>query len=529
MSPPREQRLKGERAYVDGRSANVDDYLAFYQGGDYGDFEAEFDFRWDAGQSGSGFIFRAQDTHHYYLAHIPVNGEVIRAEHFWACIYVVDGTGWAKVLRMEMLHGVPTEFPLWHTARLQVAGNEIRLWVDGRPLTPVHDDTYAGPGRVGLEAYGSREEMSTFRNVRLRGDRTEGTAWDPSVQPMQQWFLPLPVFETPWDPENSRSQQQRESGIVRTSQGHLLMNVGWMDDNRKQMLAYSKDDGRSWAPMDATGWPESYSGGSIHVRPDGRLLSVFVQGSDLMSIESLDGGETWSTALKARTSQFESPQAVPDMTLAGPGNFVQLKDGTLLGFQIGGVPGRDHESGHDLWEWGTHAYAGYSIRSTDGGKIWSAPVPLNGPPAVGQKYDLVECKSTTQTRNGKVLCLVRPVYSPWMWEVWSDNNGESWGPATSGPFPCYGATAFTTSLGVILVSGRMPGLGLYASHDDGMTWQAYQIDSGGLWAMGHMCEVAPGLVLYLYMDSYESLMRAQYLRVTESGVEPALEMLPDGR
>ena len=43
--------------------------------------------------------------------------------------------------------------------------------------------------------------------------------------------------------------------------------------------------------MDATGWPESYSGGSIHVRPDGRLLSVFVQGSDLMSIESLDGGE----------------------------------------------------------------------------------------------------------------------------------------------------------------------------------------------------------------------------------------------
>ena len=62
VSPPREQRLKGERAYVDGRSANVDDYLAFYQGGDYGDFEAEFDFRWDAGRSGSGFIFRAQDT-----------------------------------------------------------------------------------------------------------------------------------------------------------------------------------------------------------------------------------------------------------------------------------------------------------------------------------------------------------------------------------------------------------------------------------------------------------------------------------
>ena len=125
-----------------------------------------------------------------------------------------------------------------------------------------------------------------------------------------------------------------------------------------------------------------------------------------------------------------------------------------------------------------------------------------------------------------MLALVRPIYSPWMWEIWSTNGGETWGPATSGPFPCYAATAITTTSGVILVSGRMPSLGLYASHDDGMTWQAYRIDTAGLWAMGHMVEVEPDVVLYAYMDTYESFMRAQYLRVTDDRIEPALDMLP---
>ena len=49
----------------------------------------------------------------------------------------------------------------------------------------------------------------------------------------------------------------------------------------------------------------------------------------------------------------------------------------------------------------------------------------------------------------------------------------------------------------------------------------------GLWAMGKMYEIEPNLVLYIYMDHYESCMRAQYLRVTADGVETAMDMLPD--
>ena len=49
--------------------------------------------------------------------------------------------------------------------------------------------------------------------------------------------------------------------------------------------------------------------------------------------------------------------------------------------------------------------------------------------------------------------------------------------------------------------------------------QGTMIDSG-LWCMGSMIEIEPDLVLYAYMDSFESLMRMQFIRVTAMGFEP---------
>ena len=59
-----------------------------------------------------------------------------------------------------------------------------------------------------------------------------------------------------------------------------------------------------------------------------------------------------------------------------------------------------------------------------------------------------------------------------------------------------------------------------------MTWQAYSIDTGGVTAMGKMYEVQPNVVLYAYGDSYESEIRAQFIRITPDGAEPARDMLP---
>ncbi len=130
--------------------------------------------------------------------------------------------------------------------------------------------------------------------------------------------------------------------------------------------------------------------------------------------------------------------------------------------------------------------------------------------------------SAAQLSCGRVMGFIRPVYSPWMWETWSDDGGRSWGACVRGPFPGYAApNMLRTASGTLLIAHRMPMLTVHCSLDEGRTWdQGTTIDSG-LWAMGSMIEIEPDLVLYLYWDSYESLMRAQRLKVGAEGLEPA--------
>jgi len=517
ISPPPAPWNTGASAYEGQRTTNEDVLMAFHTGGAYGDFEAEFRFRWDrVGSCGAALVFRAQDARHYYMVHFPCIAQCVRAENFWALISKVDDSGWVEVLKMERVPGVAAhKRGVWHQVRLVVKGNEFRLWVDGRPVSPVYDDTYTEPGLVGLGAWATGGVSSAFQDLRIRGKSVRPKPWDAALQPVQNWFLPYPITEG----------QQSCTGITRAPNGDLLMAIS------PGGLVRSTDSGRTWSPVEAEGWP----GGWVHTMHDGRLITVCNIGSgDIGIAESKDNGKTWPQPEKVERAAFVPPENEPEMKLYDPWtqSIVELSDGTLLAFQIGVPPGFGRDRGHSLGDWGTFVYAAYSIRSTDGGRTWSAPVPLNepawgGPPLIINKYDLCECISTVQTKEGKVLCLARPVYSPWMWEVRSDDNGETWGAAVPGSFPCYAATALATSSGVLLVSGRMPGLGLYVSHDSGMTWKAYRVDTGGLWAMGKMYEIAPNLVLYVYMDTYSSDLRAQFIRITEDGAEPVRELLPN--
>ena len=69
----------------------------------------------------------------------------------------------------------------------------------------------------------------------------------------------------------------------------------------------------------------------------------------------------------------------------------------------------------------------------------------------------------------------------------------------------------------------MPGCTVHLSWDDGVTWdQGTMIDSA-IWVMGGMVELEPDVALYVYHDSFESLMRSQRIRVTSDGIEPIRE------
>lgn len=508
IKPPPYPWNTGAAAYT-GQESNNDEILqAYYTGSAYGDFEAEFRFRWDGGHCGSGMIFRARDARHYYIAHFPCIAQCNRAEHFWALISKVGDSGWTEVLEMEMLHGVASELHMWHDVRLVAKGNSFQVHVDGRPTTIARDNAYRKPGAVGLEAWGNGAPSVTYQNLRIRGESHDLPKWDDQLKPTKNWFLPVP----------QNANMMSSPGITRAPGGELLMpvNGGYIMDRMVTQLMASSDNARTWSALETKNFP----GGWVHTLGNGQLITLYRNEQQVMRAVSKDNGRKWSGHRKVKCAEFVPPDNEPKLKVHGPSGFMELDDGTLLGFLCGTPPGMGHEGNFAIWEWGRYPVAAYSTRSTDGGLSWSRPERLNGPPAKGQKWDLCECSSNVQTKDGKLLSLVRPIYSPWMWEIWSTDRGKSWGPATSGPFPCYAATAFCTSRGVILVSGRMPGLGLYASHDNGMTWKTYRIDTGGLWAMGCMYEVEKDLVFYPYMDTYESDMRAQFIRITEDGVYP---------
>ncbi len=487
------------------------DLLAIAADKTYTDLEAEFDFRWNVGHCGAGMIVRAQDAGHYYLVHFPCCAQCNRAEHFWAAVSKVGDDGWVEVLDMQMVHGVASELDIWHTARVVVVGDEIHLWVDGRPLPVVKDDTYKS-GSIGLESWTYSGPGSSFRNVRVRGVEAGGGAWRASVEPPQNWFNPYPQGD----------KQQSVSSITRAPNGELLMVLNPVG------LLRSADNGRTWSEVESPTW----SGAWVRTLRDGRLIGLgrSEDGQELFVSESPDNGRSWGEPVKAQMGPFTPPENAPQMKLGGYQDPIELDDGTLVAWQVSRIPGHGHESGFDIWEWGMYGgCSAWSVRSTDGGLTWSSPTPLNGEPAIGQKYDLVECSSNTQTKEGKVLSLVRPVHSPWIWEVWSDDRAQTWSPATSGPFPSYNCAMLphATASGALLIGGRMPALGLYVSHDSGMSWKLYRIDTV-IWAGGAMIEVEPDVVLWVYMGEYDPLpdARAQFLRVTAEGLEPARDMLP---
>ena len=500
----------------------VDDYLHFFRGQAYADFEAEFEFRWQTNHCGTGFILGAQNASDFHLVHFPCCGQHFRAKHFWAAVSKMEKTGWLKILKMDMIQGVVSELGgksnfvgPWHQARVVVKGNQINVWIDRRPFGPVVVDGLK-PGCLGLESWPTNG--SGFRNLRVRGAPAAAPAWDDAIAPAQNWFVPWPVGD-----EQQWITNLVDGGIARSGDGSLLMNI-------HGTLLRSTDKGRTWQRPQSDGWePGSYLVGTN----DGKVLAFKTtggktEGSEYLPVQirrsvSKDHGQTWSDYELANQGEWKPDRPMEMFPMHG---IIELMDGTLVGF---------HQANHQSWqfqgeggvlEWGGLHCTGWSSRSTDQGKTWSSPIPLDGPPGAGANFDMCEFISNIQTRDGDLLCLGRPIYSPWMWEVWSKDNAATWSPSTRGPFCAY-ATASpprATASGALVVAGRMPGLAAYVSHDDGITWKGYRIGTD-IWAMGSMIEVEPDLILYVYMDSSYKHARAQYLRVTADGLEPAPDML----
>lgn len=204
---------------------------------------------------------------------------------------------------------------------------------------------------------------------------------------------------------------------------------------------------------------------------------------------------------------------------------LETADGTLLRFQLGRAQA-EGEPFTDVRTWGSIHCKACVIRSTDGGTSWSAPIELDRPSWCNAKRGSIPgsldfTEPTGVAIGNKITVLIRPVYSPMMWQCWSSDSGATWDAASRATFPGYAQSMIRTRSGAILCAHRYPQYSVNISYDDGLSWDDGTIIDYPAWAMGCMIEVEPDIVLSTYMNAQRTMpLLAQLFRVTPKGIRP---------
>ena len=481
----------------------------------------EFEIRLNP-HSDTGVVFRARDASHFYLLHFPNCGQQSRAQHFWVALSRMDDSGYLRRMRMSLVNGVPsTRKDIWLHVRAHVEGPRVTVKVGDYGHVAFEDATYRGPGHVGVYAW----RDAALRGLRVATPRQLDPIWEQGPVQRVNWTIPAPMEERVW---------QQPIDVRRFHDGEMVMQANLQkvitagsDAVAFPYLMRSSDRGRSWSPpkeIDFMGDGNSWSPPRLHLTPNERLLLVTPGRDHKKVFESTDRGNTWSDA--GTTNLHIGPprdQPVQDLSPAG---FLNLRDGSILAIMLSSALIEASQTNHTVWTWGSVHCQAFAARSEDDGRTWSEPVNVDASfldadgNVVTGNMDLTE-GSAFETADGRVVMLIRPVYSPWMWQTWSDDGGRSWSPCVRGPFPGYAAPNMVRTVsGAVLIAHRMPGLCVHCSRDDGRTWDEGTTIDSSVWAMGSMVEVEPDVVLYIYWDSDYSLMRSQRIRVTPSEIEP---------
>lgn len=490
-------------------------HYAFYRKQAFGDCTIQLEFL-QRPHSDIGIVLRASDESNFQLLHFPCCGQACRAQHFWAALSVMDRDGYLRARKRQLVQRVPSTAGKWIKASVEVKGDSLRARICDYGS---FEATLAGnaAGHIGLFQFGPAK----VRNVRIDGGQTATAAqvWKSDApRPRKNWAHPIPADAGAW---------QQPVDVKRLPDGQLLMLFNHKHDQdqgetaqARPMLSRSRDGGRTWstpAPFGNAGEVSAWFAPRIHVTPRGRLIALLPDKPGGAICESHDAGATWSSE-PVKTNLPLDRLSLP------PSGMMNLADGSIIVF-----PYSRHSEpvSENIWTWGSFHCHAFACRSEDDGRTWNEPVNLDMPmvdakgKVVYGNLDLTEA-SAAQLPGGRVMAFVRPIYSPWMWETWSDDGGRSWGACVRGPFPGYASPNMVrTASGTLLIARRLPELTINVSHDDGVTWDHGTIIDTGIWAMGSMVEVEPDVVFYVYWDSFGRAMRCQHMRVSrDRGLAP---------
>jgi hypothetical protein len=116
--------------------------LCVAQDTNYKDVELSVSFKAVAGASdqGGGFVWRYQDHDNYYICRMNPLEDNYRVYH------VLNG----KRIQIGGKEGIKVPVGEWHRLKVDVKGNRMAGYLDGKKIWDVTDDTFKDPGKVGL-------------------------------------------------------------------------------------------------------------------------------------------------------------------------------------------------------------------------------------------------------------------------------------------------------------------------------------------------------------------------------------------
>ncbi len=482
-----------------------------------------------------GVILGAQDNGHYYTVQAPRWGQLWRARGFWVAICKADGSGYLRILNMQLMPNVVCHRNVWLRLKVERRGNHIQAWVDGVKGPAVTDETY-GPGYAGLTGFAKY----IVRDLKIDGQpAAAGPAWVEDDHRGQPWIRPVP--------DTSPGDFQDSAQLLKLADNKILMLVPICRkdsdplDSRENAGIHrilSRDGGHTWSPEgESTG---RVSGMCYTVGP-GRIRDIDSGGETFAFKyrDSTDEGRSWSEPVAAKLlGDWER-----DILQEGTDNWMIgssiLNDGTLLAVIIHVYTERQKMIPHKgAGTWGTEVAQPYCTLSTDQGRSWSEPVPMdNAALNDGDRPDS-PCAGFSETSvaqlpagpapngdEGRIVALARPFHSPFMWQTHSDDGGKSWRMCCYAPFSGSGAPQLVATRSGYLVSiKRGPAVSLHISTDGGVNWDEGTIIDYPASFNGSMIEVEPDVILVAYPESMgeirPSYIRAQRIRITREGPVP---------
>lgn len=495
------------------------EYLAVRHDEEYGDFSAQFRFKFRSVIGVARFLFRVQDSGRYYALDVPWVGQQSRGRHFWAGIVKADGTPLQQYLNFGLVLGLGANVDYWYDAKVTAEGPRLRAWINGRLVADVDDSTYVS-GRLGLGGIATPiPQTCHFADLQVEGAPVAGSPWRGLEAPAQYWITPC--AET--DPESCQSY----AGLLQDKDGELLLHLTYGNPNhgetRRSVWMRSGDAGRTWSAPAPAALQQGL--GANFVRRDGTWVCLFgnepMTKEVLYSYESADKGQTWKGPTPVEF-EGEWPEA---WEMGGPVQPVRLHDGALL------LPVLcKYMAGEDPSAY-LFSYACLVLRSEDDGHSWSAPVycdrhnlkpgePMssNDMALAARYYEL----GMAEADDDVILGIGRPERDPYMWLIQSNDGGRSWDPGAIGPFPGYCPSLTRTQNGALVATTRFPHFAAHLSRDGGRSWDPPVIIDYARWANQSAVEAEPNVVVVSYMGHCmvpgQADSRIARLRVTSAGL-----------